>query len=87
MATGGGATWVNAPGKHAVRELYYARYIDWSVTTPLLVLDLALLAGLSPIDTVLTIVADVGMIVTGVFAALDNDTKTRWGYVRRPGQN
>jgi len=79
MATGGGGSIVNAPGKHAAREIYWARYADWLGTTPLLLLDLALLAGLSGVDIVLISIADVGMIVTGVAAALDNGIKSRWG--------
>jgi len=92
QATGGGGSIVNAPGKHAAREIYWARYADWLGTTPLLLLDLALLAGLSGVDIVLISIADVGMIVTGVAAALDvrlararamltsqNGIKSRWG--------
>lgn len=29
-----------------LRDIYYARYIDWFFTTPLLLLDIILLAGL-----------------------------------------
>ena len=92
QATGGGGSIVEAPGKHAAREIYWARYADWLGTTPLLLLDLALLAGLSGVDIVLISIADVGMIITGVAAALDvrhaqrvalltlqNGIKSRWG--------
>jgi bacteriorhodopsin len=27
------------------RQFFYARYVDWSITTPLLLLDLGLIAG------------------------------------------
>lgn len=37
--------------------------------------SLAFLAGLSPADTVLTILFDIGMIVTGLLAGL---TPARW---------
>ena len=62
------------------REVYWARYVDWSVTTPLLLLDLALLAGLSGANILVAIVADVIMILTGLFAALTVDESSKWGY-------
>ncbi|KAI6955995.1 hypothetical protein KC321_g15429, partial [Hortaea werneckii] len=51
------------------REVYYARYIDWSITTPLLLLDLCLLAGMNGGSILIAIVADLIMILTGLFAA------------------
>lgn len=63
-----------------VRSVYWARYVDWSVTTPLLLLDLALLAGLSGANILVAIVADLVMVLTGLFAALSEDEKSRWGY-------
>lgn len=67
--------------KHEVlREVYWARYVDWSVTTPLLLLDLCLLAGVSGANIVVAIVADLIMVLTGLFAALSEDEKPRWGY-------
>jgi len=66
-------------GARVVRQLFYARYIDWAFTTPLLLLDLALLSGLPLITTVMLILADIAMIVTGLFSAFNNSSeKTRW---------
>jgi len=62
------------------REVYYARYIDWSVTTPLLLLDLALLAGLSGANILVAIVADLIMILTGLFAAYGSSSGQKWGW-------
>lgn len=62
------------------REVYWARYVDWSVTTPLLLLDLALLAGLAGGNIAVAIVADLIMILTGLFAALTSDSSHKWGY-------
>lgn len=62
------------------REVYWARYVDWSITTPLLLLDLALLAGLSGANIIVAIVADVIMILSGLFAALTTDDNAKWGY-------
>jgi bacteriorhodopsin len=62
------------------REVYWARYVDWSVTTPLLLLDLTLLAGLSGANILVAIVADVIMILTGLFAAFGNSDGQKWGW-------
>lgn len=62
------------------RQVFWARYVDWSVTTPLLLLDLALLAGLSGANILVAIVADVIMILTGLFAAYGNNDGQKWGW-------
>lgn len=67
------------------RVFYYARYIDWSVTTPLLLLSLvsgavkghvrkrgALIAGL--------ILSDVYMIVTGLVAGWTDAPTLKWWF-------
>ncbi|WWC63671.1 uncharacterized protein I303_106276 [Kwoniella dejecticola CBS 10117] len=60
---------------HFARQLYWARYVDWLFTTPLLLLSLASLAGLSPASTLAVILSDVFMIITGLFSAV---TPSRW---------
>ncbi|KAI4594464.1 ion channel activity [Pestalotiopsis sp. 9143b] len=68
--------WVGSAG---TREIFYARYIDWVITTPLLLLDLLLTAGL-PLPTILiTIFADEIMIVCGLIGALTR-TSYKWGF-------
>jgi len=62
------------------REVYWARYVDWSVTTPLLLLDLCLMAGLSGANILVAIVADLIMILTGLFAAYGSNDGQRWGW-------
>lgn len=62
------------------RAVYWARYVDWSITTPLLLLDLAFLAGLSGANILVTVVADVIMIMTGLFAAFGNEGGQKWAY-------
>ena len=67
------------------RVFYYARYIDWSITTPLLLLSLvsgaveghtkkrgALIAGL--------ILSDVYMIATGLVAGWTDDPTLKWWF-------
>ncbi|MCJ1406849.1 hypothetical protein MMC19_000919, partial [Ptychographa xylographoides] len=66
--------------KDVYREVYWARYVDWSVTTPLLLLDLAFLAGLSGANILVAIVADIIMILTGLFAAYGGNDSAKWGY-------
>lgn len=62
------------------REVYWARYVDWSVTTPLLLLDLALLGGLSGANILVAIIADIIMILTGLFAAFGSGDGQKWGW-------
>lgn len=66
--------------KTIYREVYWARYVDWTLTTPLLLLDLCLLAGLSGADILVAIVADLIMILTGLFAAFATEGGAKWGY-------
>ena len=70
MATGSGATIINEPD--GPRIFYFARYIDWTITTPLLLLGLAWVAlgsvGRNPQIVLGLVVADVAMILTGVLA-------------------
>lgn len=67
MATGPGAVLLEGG-----RIFYYFRYIDWLVTTPLLLVDLALLALVNPARNtgfvIGLIVLDVLMILTGLLA-------------------
>lgn len=61
------------------RSIFYARYIDWFITTPLLLMDLLLTAGM-PWPTVLwVILIDEIMIVTGLIGALVTSIY-KWGY-------
>lgn len=63
------------------RTLWYARYLDWSVTTPLLLLGLAITAlhgaHRRPGLVGALLGADVLMIVTGLFSALSEDPAHR----------
>jgi hypothetical protein len=61
------------------RAIYYVRYIDWFITTPLLLTDLMLTAGM-PWPTLLwVIVVDEIMIITGLIGAL-LETRYKWAY-------
>lgn len=52
QASHGGATYIHQIYGDNQRQIYWARYIDWVFTTPLLLLDLLLLAA-CPIGTAL----------------------------------
>jgi bacteriorhodopsin len=71
MATGSGAAVITEPSGEA-RIFYFARYIDWTVTTPLLLLGLAWVAlgsiGRNPQLVWGLVIADVAMILTGVLS-------------------
>jgi len=63
------------------RQVLWARYVDWSITTPLLLLDLCLLAGVDGAHTLMAIVADLIMILGGLFAAFGKEnTVQKWGW-------
>jgi len=89
MATKSGTTFVPV-GWHKIqgietpvfRQVFWARYVDWALTSPLLLLDLALLAGLSWIDVVSLLIADEAMLITGLFAAVHRGPKSgaKWGW-------
>ena len=69
MATGFGLIEVSVSGLGTL-DIYWARYADWLFTTPLLLLDLALLANADR-NTIYTLIGlDVFMIVTGLVGAL-----------------
>jgi bacteriorhodopsin len=75
MATGYGATIINK------QEFFFARYIDWTLTTPLMLIDLILLAhgGKAKMETILHIVAvDMLMVVGGLIGALQGGHDSSW---------
>lgn len=91
MATGDGInyhkyveteTHKKVPDTHQTyfRQVYWARYVDWSITTPLLLLDLCLLAGLNGANILVAVVSDVIMILTGLFAAYGHNNSQKWGW-------
>jgi len=66
--------------RHIFRDIYYARYVDWLLTTPLILLNLALLSGLNGASIFSSIVANVIMIITGWFAAVSHSKTEKWGW-------
>jgi bacteriorhodopsin len=61
------------------RQFWYVRYIDWVITTSLLVTELLLISGL-PMNIILsTIFADIVMIICGLIAGLVS-TIYKWAF-------
>lgn len=54
--------------------------LDWALTTPLLLLDLTLLAGLPVAEIIVLALADETMIVTGVISGLHPGSTGKWGF-------
>jgi bacteriorhodopsin len=70
MALGFGLTLVELNGEEL--PIYWARYTDWLFTTPLLLIDLGLLAGASRNELASLVGLDMLMIGTGAVATLAN---------------
>jgi bacteriorhodopsin len=77
MALGYGVTDIQLLGGDE-QLVFWARYADWLVTTPLLLFDLALFAGADR-ETIATLVGlDVYMIVTGAIGAFSKAPTERY---------
>ena len=63
-------------------EVFWARYADWTFTTPLLLAHLCLYGGLAADQWVTMIIADVLMILTGLGGefATDESKWAWWGF-------
>ncbi|MFB6302887.1 MAG: bacteriorhodopsin, partial [Haloferacaceae archaeon] len=68
MALGFGLTMVEVGGEEL--PIYWARYTDWFFTTPLLLIDLGLLAGANRNQLSALVGLDMLMIGTGALATL-----------------
>jgi len=75
MACGFGAL-----DNHSRQPFYYARYIDWLFTTPLMVWDLMELTGASSMEIFVTCGLDVLMIVCGIVGCLLEEHVVRWAF-------
>ncbi|KPI38877.1 uncharacterized protein AB675_5839 [Cyphellophora attinorum] len=62
-----------------MRQIFYVRYIDWFVTTPLLLADLLLTCGLPGPTILYVILVNEIMVVTGLVGALVKSTY-KWGF-------
>jgi len=62
------------------QQFYYARYIDWVFTTPLMVWDLMELVGAPGSNIFMVVGLDVLMIVAGMIGAMCEDHGIRWAF-------
>jgi len=62
-----------------IRQIFYVRYIDWFLTTPLVLLDLFLTCGLPTPTVCYTILINEIIVVTGLVGALVKSSY-KWGY-------
>jgi bacteriorhodopsin len=63
------------------RVFHYARYMDWLVTTPLLLLDLGALAGISTEDSVMLVFLDILMVLAGLAGGLATGPGAFWMWI------
>ena len=80
MARGEGFSIKSTTGRY----IYRVRYIDWALTTPLILLDMANLAGASRSLTAILLVFDELMIILGLALVLSltmasSGAGSRWG--------
>jgi len=62
------------------RQVFWARFVDWTLTAPLLLLDLGILAGMSGAHILMTVIAGITMVLMGLFATFGNEhTAQKWG--------
>ena len=78
MALGFGLTEVTLASGQTL-DIYWARYTDWFFTTPLLLIDLALLAGANRNEIASLVGLDMLMIGTGVLATLSGGSFAVFG--------
>jgi bacteriorhodopsin len=69
-----------------LRQIWYVRYIDWVITTPLLLLELLLASGLTLSDILTVLFFDELMIITGLVGSLVVSSY-KWGECYRFGKN
>lgn len=80
MASWGGNSPIGITDSTTVyRSIYWARYVDWFVTTPLLLLDLMLVSAIPFGDFLWIAACDIFMILTGLFGATSSH-RFKWGF-------
>lgn len=66
--------------EHVFRQIFWARSVDWALTGPLIILNLAFLAGLSGANIIVAVVADISTVLLGLFASFGSSGGQKWGY-------
>jgi len=61
------------------RDFYYARYIDWALTTPIMLYEIAKLSDRDDVTTWFLVLMDVFMIIAGLIGELIEGSE-RWAF-------
>merc|ERR1712166_70078 len=61
------------------REFYYARYIDWAITTPLMLYELVRIANVASYQKYFLYSIDILMIIAGLIGALVSGSD-KWAF-------
>jgi len=90
MALGHGVSWKretyhdgSGPGysaKVTFRQIFWARYVDWAITTPLLLLNLGLLSGMAGGHIVMLLTAGLILPLSGLFSTMSHTEAQHWGW-------
>ena len=89
LATGQGITWKHAhiPQLHkhvpdtsidVFRNLLWLRYVNWALSTPLILLNFSLISGLPGANLIAAIAANWIMLASGLLASFAGHTPQRW---------
>ncbi|KAK7416077.1 hypothetical protein QQZ08_012132 [Neonectria magnoliae] len=63
------------------RQVLWARYVDWALTFPLIIFELFIFAGIDGAHTLLAVVANLIMVLAGLFSAFGHvHTAQKWGW-------
>jgi len=66
--------------EHVYRQVFWAHFVDWALTTPLILLNLAFLSGLSGSNIIVALFANVTMVLTALFFAFAHAAGQRWAW-------
>ncbi|KAL5358656.1 family A G protein-coupled receptor-like protein [Aspergillus floccosus] len=91
LATGQGITWkhdlIREHHKHVpnvtdeyYRQVFWLRYLNWFLTEPLILANLALLSGLPGAHLLSAVVADYVMLGSGLLGTFAGHTARRWAW-------
>lgn len=89
LATGQGITYKHEPvlethkhvpntTDHHFRQILWLRYVNWFITNPLSLINLALLSGLPGANLLVAIVGDFVLLSSGVFGTFTKHPSVRW---------
>lgn len=91
MATGGGIGYSIVTVRHhhekepdtivqVYRQLFWIRWLNWGLSFSLILINLALLAGLNGASLLIAVSANIIMFVTGLISVFGGHGGTRWAW-------